>query len=49
MISLSPQSSFVGRRRELDMLQTQLERTMAGQERLVIVAGEAGIGKTCLI
>jgi len=49
MISLSPQSTFVGRQRELDMLQTQLEQTMAGQGSVIIVAGEAGIGKTSLI
>lgn len=49
MINRSLQSTFVGRQRELDMLQTKLEQTVAGHGGLIMVAGEAGIGKTSLI
>jgi predicted ATPase len=40
------ESVFVGRQPELDRLDAALEDTLAGQGRLVLVAGEAGIGKT---
>ncbi|HXV44017.1 MAG TPA: AAA family ATPase, partial [Anaerolineae bacterium] len=43
------QPLFVGRQRELAILQAKLEQAIAGQGSLVIVAGEAGIGKTSLI
>jgi DNA-binding winged helix-turn-helix (wHTH) protein/tetratricopeptide (TPR) repeat protein len=37
---------FVGRQRELDELRGALDACLAGRDRLLIVAGEAGIGKT---
>ena len=44
---LSPlQGTFVGRQQELTDLKTGLEDTLAGQGRLVMLAGEPGIGKT---
>jgi len=39
---------FVGRQRELAELERSLERTRAGRGLTVLVAGEAGIGKTRL-
>ncbi len=44
---LSPFSgAFVGRRGELDDLKVALEESLAGHSRLVMLAGEPGIGKT---
>ena len=40
--------SFVGRQRELAELKSALEDAMSGQGRLVMLAGEPGIGKTRL-
>jgi hypothetical protein len=40
--------SFVGRERELDELKAALEEARSGRGRFVLVAGEAGIGKTSL-
>jgi tetratricopeptide (TPR) repeat protein len=40
------ESVFVGREAELDRLDAALEDALAGQGRLVLVAGEPGIGKT---
>jgi predicted ATPase len=37
---------FVGRQAELGLLQAALEDTLAGRGRLVMLAGEPGIGKT---
>jgi predicted ATPase len=37
---------FVGRRYELEALCTALDATCAGAGRLVLLAGEPGIGKT---
>ena len=37
---------FIGRRPELDTLHTALECAVAGQPRIVLLAGEPGIGKT---
>lgn len=37
---------FVGRQRELNALQAALAKTRAGQGRLVLVRGDAGVGKT---
>ncbi|MEC8856063.1 MAG: ATP-binding protein [Chloroflexota bacterium] len=39
-------SVFVGRRREMDQLEATLSESMAGQGRLIMLAGEPGIGKT---
>lgn len=37
---------FVGRQRELNALQTAIARSRAGQGRIVLVRGDAGVGKT---
>jgi DNA-binding CsgD family transcriptional regulator/tetratricopeptide (TPR) repeat protein len=42
-------ASFVGRREELGRLQQALRSTAAGEPATVLVAGEAGIGKTRLV
>jgi len=39
-------SVFVGRQREMAVLNAALDDAMAGQGRLVMPAGEPGIGKT---
>jgi class 3 adenylate cyclase len=44
----APPAGFVGRAAELDSLRTALESAVAGHGRLVLVAGEPGIGKTYL-
>jgi DNA-binding CsgD family transcriptional regulator/tetratricopeptide (TPR) repeat protein len=41
-------SALVGRDRELETLRRRLEAAIAGQGSLVLVGGEAGIGKTAL-
>jgi DNA-binding CsgD family transcriptional regulator/tetratricopeptide (TPR) repeat protein len=41
-------SPFVGREREQQVLRQQLTAALAGHGRLVLVGGEAGIGKTAL-
>ena len=38
--------TFVGRRHEVERLATALERARAGMPGLVLIAGEAGVGKT---
>lgn len=40
---------FVGRERELAMLEAHLTRALAGQGHIVLVQGEAGLGKTALL
>ncbi len=44
--SLSHSSGFVGRQREMAELRTALDDAIAGQGRIVMLAGEPGIGKT---
>jgi len=44
-----PRSRIVGRDRERAMLREQLDRALDGAGRLVLVSGEAGIGKTTLV
>src|SRR4051812_33563237 len=43
------QSAFVGRRQELQALADVLARAGAGSPQVVLVEGEAGIGKTALV
>ena len=40
---------FVGRREELVWLESVLQEVLAGQPRVVLILGEAGIGKTRLL
>lgn len=40
---------FVGREREIAFLQTHLTRALSGQGHIVLVQGEAGLGKTALL
>jgi AAA ATPase domain len=40
---------FVGRREELAWLERILQETLAGQPRVVLMPGDAGIGKTRLL
>ncbi len=47
-LSPSERSAFVGRGRELDVLREASRQARAGERRLVLVAGEPGIGKTRL-
>src|SRR6185295_1729008 len=39
-------SKFVGRGEELHLLRTALDESVAGSGRLILLAGEPGIGKT---
>jgi DNA-binding NarL/FixJ family response regulator/tetratricopeptide (TPR) repeat protein len=41
--------SFIGRRPELSQLQAAAERAARGEPALVLIAGEAGVGKTRLV
>ncbi len=41
--------AVVGRARERELLQTYLEAAVAGHGRVVLLSGEAGIGKTTLV
>ena len=41
--------SLIGRGKESDRLREHLERATGGEGALVLVAGEAGVGKTCLV
>ncbi|MEY2422182.1 MAG: hypothetical protein QOI95_2249 [Acidimicrobiaceae bacterium] len=46
---VSSESVFLGRRSELARLMAAVDRTRTGSGRLVLVSGEAGIGKTRLV
>lgn len=48
MVERAGRTPFVGRRQELASLQDRLEAARAGDGGLVLIAGEAGIGKTRL-
>jgi predicted ATPase/GTPase SAR1 family protein len=43
------QTSVVGRDQELDALTHEFERAQRGKARMVVVSGEAGVGKTTLV
>jgi DNA-binding winged helix-turn-helix (wHTH) protein/tetratricopeptide (TPR) repeat protein len=45
----NPQTSAVGRQRELARLESHLEKALEGHRQVVWVTGEVGIGKTTLI
>ncbi|MEV0405935.1 AAA family ATPase [Actinoallomurus sp. NPDC050550] len=45
----TPARSFVGRRREYEVLATALDGVAMGDSRVVLVSGEAGVGKTRLV
>src|SRR5215472_24002 len=47
LISLAPK--LVGRSEDLRVLRTSLQKALAGKRQLVLIAGEAGIGKTALL
>jgi DNA-binding winged helix-turn-helix (wHTH) protein/predicted ATPase len=47
--SASPRLPVVGRDTELERLDRQLERAVAGDRQIVLVTGDAGIGKTTLV
>ena len=46
--AIDPGVPFVGRQPELAYLRDQLDRAVAGEPRLVLIEGAAGIGKTAL-
>ena len=43
---LAPAGPFVGRDEELSELHAALQRAVAGRPEMVLVAGEAGVGKS---
>jgi serine/threonine protein kinase/predicted ATPase len=44
-----PAANIVGREQELDALHEEFERAQRGEARLVVISGEAGVGKTTLV
>jgi DNA-binding CsgD family transcriptional regulator len=48
-LGAAPQAVFVGRRRELSALESELAHAREGRPRVVLLEGAAGIGKTALI
>jgi DNA-binding NarL/FixJ family response regulator len=46
---VAARAELIGRERELQVLSDRLDRAAAGEGGLVLVAGEAGVGKTSLV
>lgn len=44
-----PRVPIVGRDAELNQIQTTLQRARTGQGQLIVISGEAGVGKSCLL
>jgi len=40
-------SDFVGRQQEMSQMTAALDDALSGQGRVLVLAGEPGIGKTC--
>ena len=49
LISIAQSAVFVGRARELERLTHAYRQTRTGEPRAVIVQGESGLGKSCLL
>jgi predicted ATPase len=49
MAGESPSSAFIGRAVELGQLEATLDRAEQGRPQVVLVAGDAGVGKTRLL
>ena len=49
MASLQPEPRLRGRRRECEALDLQLQQARAGQSSVLVLRGEAGVGKTALL
>jgi DNA-binding winged helix-turn-helix (wHTH) protein/type II secretory pathway predicted ATPase ExeA/tetratricopeptide (TPR) repeat protein len=47
--AVSPVASAVGRDAELGKLRRWLDRSISGQRNIVLISGEAGVGKTTLV
>ena len=43
------QNTFIGREAQLHLLEDFLKKAAGGQLQVAFIAGEAGIGKTCLV
>ena len=49
MASVQPEPRLRGRRRECEALDLQLQQARAGQSSVLVLRGEAGVGKTALL
>jgi len=49
LVDFARRGPLVSRRAELDLLRDRWEQVVAGQRRVVLVGGEAGVGKTRLV
>jgi predicted ATPase len=47
-VTQTPTSSVLGRRGELDEIETFLDSVAAGDSRVLLLSGQAGIGKATL-
>lgn len=48
-LRLTPPSTLIGRRDEIDVLQETIDRTARGEGRALLIAGAPGVGKSALI